>query len=62
MIVSISRELGAGGGTLGEALSTTLDAALLDERWFIEQFTARYQYSSDYLERRWNSRRSSARA
>jgi cytidylate kinase len=51
MIVSISRELGAGGGTLGEALSRTLDAALLDERWFIDQLTARYQYSSDYLER-----------
>ena len=51
MIVSISRELGAGGGTLGEALSRTLGAALLDERWFIDQLTARYQYSSDYLER-----------
>jgi cytidylate kinase len=51
MIVSISRELGAGGGTLGEALARTLDAALLDERWFIEQLTARFQYSTDYLSR-----------
>ena len=51
MIVSVSRELGAGGGTLGEALARTLDAALLDERWFIGQLTARYQYTSDYLAR-----------
>jgi cytidylate kinase len=51
MIVSVSRELGAGGGTLGEALARTLEAALLDERWFIEQLTARYQYTSDYLVR-----------
>src|SRR6202789_2104996 len=52
MIVSISRELGAGGGTLGEALSKALTAALLDERWFIAQLTERYQFSSDYLQRR----------
>lgn len=52
MIVSISRELGAGGGTLGEALARALNAALLDERWFIAQLTARYQFSSDYLESR----------
>lgn len=52
MIVSISRELGAGGGTLGEALARALGAALLDERWFIAELTARYQFSSDYLESR----------
>ncbi|MGA2392389.1 MAG: cytidylate kinase-like family protein [Candidatus Lustribacter sp.] len=52
MIVSISRELGAGGGTLGDALSKTLNAALLDERWFIAQLIERYQYPSEYLERR----------
>jgi CMP/dCMP kinase len=52
MIVSISRELGAGGGTLGEALSSALDAALLDERWFIAQLSTRYQFSSDYLQSR----------
>lgn len=52
MIVSISRELGAGGGTMGEALASALNAALLDERWFIAQLSARYQFSSDYLERR----------
>ena len=51
MIVSVSRELGAGGGTLGEALSRELDAALLDERWFIAQLADRYQFSSDFLTR-----------
>jgi cytidylate kinase len=51
MIVSIARELGAGGGTLGEALSQAIDAALLDERWFIAQLAERYQFSSDYLQR-----------
>jgi cytidylate kinase len=51
MIVSIARELGAGGGTLGEALMQSLGAALLDERWFIAQLSQRYQFSSDYLER-----------
>jgi cytidylate kinase/lambda repressor-like predicted transcriptional regulator len=51
MIVSIARELGAGGGTLGDALAKALGAALLDEHWFIAQLTARYQFSSDYLER-----------
>jgi cytidylate kinase len=51
MIVSIARELGAGGGTLGEALMQSLGAALLDERWFIAQLTQRYQFSTDYLER-----------
>jgi cytidylate kinase len=52
MIVSISRELGAGGGTLGEALSNALGAALLDERYFIGELSTRYKYSSDYLENR----------
>jgi len=52
MIVSISRELGAGGGTLGEALARALNATLLDERWFIAQLSARYEFSSDYLESR----------
>ena len=51
MIVSISRELGAGGGTLGEALAQVLGATLLDERWFITQLTDRYAFSTDYLER-----------
>ena len=64
MIVSISRELGAGGGTLGEALARALSAALLDERWFIAELTARYQFSSDYLAEPcpWSSRPNSVRA
>jgi cytidylate kinase len=51
MIVSISRELGAGGGTLGDALATALDARLLDERWFIDRLSGEYRYPCDYLER-----------
>jgi cytidylate kinase len=51
MIVSIARELGAGGGTLGEALTTALGASLCDERWFIAQLAERFQFSNDYLER-----------
>jgi cytidylate kinase len=51
VIVSISRELGAGGGTLAEAVARELGAALLDERWFIAQLTDRYQFSSNFLSR-----------
>jgi cytidylate kinase len=51
MIVSVSRELGAGGGTLGDALATTLGAHLLDERWFIDRLSDEYRYPCDYLER-----------
>jgi cytidylate kinase len=51
MIVSIARELGAGGGTLGEALAQALSAVLLDERWFIAQLAERHRFSTDYLER-----------
>ena len=41
MIVSVARELGAGGRTVGEALASALDAPLLDERSFIELLSAR---------------------
>jgi len=51
LIVSISRELGAGGGTLGDALAKALDARLLDERFFIDRLTDEYRFPSDYLER-----------
>ncbi len=51
MIVSVSRELGAGGGTVAEALASDLNAALLDERWFIAQLSDRYQFTSDFLSR-----------
>lgn len=51
MIVSIARELGAGGGTVGEALATTLGATLLDERAIIERLSDRHGLSADYLTR-----------
>ncbi len=41
MIVSIARELGAGGRSVGEAVATALAAPLLDERSFIEQLADR---------------------
>lgn len=51
MIVSISRELGAGGGTLGEALAREFGATLLDERAIIERLSERHGISADYLAR-----------
>lgn len=50
VIVWISRELGAGGGTVGEALAKALDATLLNERSIIAELTKREGFSSDYLE------------
>jgi cytidylate kinase len=51
MIVSISRELGAGGGTVGEALALILGATLLDERSIIEKLSERHGISAQYLAR-----------
>jgi cytidylate kinase len=51
MIVSISRELGAGGGTVGEALAQALEATLLDERAIIERLADRHGMSASYLTR-----------
>jgi cytidylate kinase len=51
MIVSISRELGAGGGSVGEALAGELGATLLDERAIIERLADRHGLSPAYLER-----------
>jgi cytidylate kinase len=51
MIVSIARELGAGGGTVGEALAASLGATLLDERAIIERLADRHGLSSEYLHR-----------
>lgn len=51
MIVMISRELGAGGGTVGEALAADLGATLLDERSIIEKLSQRHGLSADYLAR-----------
>lgn len=49
MIVSISRELGAGGRTVGEAIAGALGAALLDERSFIDMLSRRYGLSPDFV-------------
>ncbi len=51
MIVSISRELGAGGGSVGEALAQTLGATLLDERAIIKLLAERHGISTAYLNR-----------
>jgi cytidylate kinase len=51
MIVSISRELGAGGGSVGEVLARELGATLLDERAIIERLADRHGMSTDYLAR-----------
>ena len=51
MIVSISRELGAGGGSVGEALAAALGATLLDERAIIERLADRHGLSAAYLSR-----------
>lgn len=51
MIVMISRELGAGGGTVGDALAGALGATLLDERSIIEKIAQRHGMSPDYLAR-----------
>ncbi|MGD0473028.1 MAG: cytidylate kinase-like family protein [Candidatus Velthaea sp.] len=51
MIVSISRELGAGGGSVGEVLAGALGATLLDERAIIDRLADRHGISSDFLTR-----------
>ena len=51
MIVFISRELGAGGGTVGDAVAAALGAPLLTERNFINELAERFRFSSAYLER-----------
>ncbi|HXP93230.1 MAG TPA: cytidylate kinase-like family protein [Candidatus Binatia bacterium] len=50
MIVSISRELGAGGGTVGEAVAAALGAKLLDERAMLDELARRLRFSPDALE------------
>lgn len=51
MIVSIQRELGAGGLSVGEAIASELGATLLDERTIIEQLAQRGGFSAEYLQR-----------
>jgi cytidylate kinase len=50
VIVSISRELGAGGGTVGEAVAAGLGAKLLDERAMLAELGERLRFSLDALE------------
>lgn len=52
MIVSISRELGAGGRTVGEAVAAALGAALLDERSVIEELSRRAGVPAQYVAER----------
>ncbi len=49
MIVSIARELGAGGRTIGEAIAAALGGALLDERSVIAELSERLGLSADYV-------------
>jgi cytidylate kinase len=49
MIVSISRELGAGGLTVGEAVAKALGAELLDERKVIGILASRLGLSENYV-------------
>lgn len=51
MIVTIQRELGAGGLSLGEAIAADLGATLLSERTIIENLCDRGGFSLDYLEK-----------
>ncbi|MBV9440258.1 MAG: cytidylate kinase-like family protein [Candidatus Eremiobacteraeota bacterium] len=55
MIVSIARELGAGGRSVGEAIASAIGAALLDERSIIEELAQRSElpaeFVADHLER-----------
>jgi cytidylate kinase len=52
MIVSIARELGAGGRTVGDAVASALGASLLDERSFIELLADRSGLPRDYVAQR----------
>ena len=52
MIVSIARELGAGGRTVGEAVASALGATLLDERSIITELAQRAGYAPDFLAER----------
>jgi cytidylate kinase len=51
MIVAISRELGAGGLSVGEAIAAETGASLLDERTLIAELAERGGFSAEYLRR-----------
>ena len=52
MIVSISRELGAGGRSVGEAVAAALGCPLLDERSIIEELARREGVPAEYVAER----------
>lgn len=52
MIVSIARELGAGGQSVGEAVAASLGAPLLDERAIIELLSARSGFPREFVAER----------
>jgi cytidylate kinase len=49
VIVSIARELGAGGRTVGEAVASALGASLLDERSIITELSARAGFAPEFV-------------
>ena len=49
MIVSIARDLGAGGRTVGEAVAAALGAPLLDERTFVAELSMRYGVAPEFV-------------
>lgn len=51
MIVTIQRELGAGGLSVGEAIAEDLGATLLSERAIIESLCERGGFTASYLEK-----------
>jgi cytidylate kinase len=52
MIVSIARDLGAGGRTVGEAIAAAIGAVLLDEKSIIAELPARAGVSAEYVAER----------
>jgi len=52
VIVSISRELGAGGLSVGEAVASALGATLLDERAIITELSSREGLPPDFIAER----------
>jgi cytidylate kinase len=52
VIVSIARELGAGGLSVGEAIAVALSAPLLDERAFIDILSRRHGLAPEFVAER----------
>ena len=52
MIVSIARELGAGGRTVGEAVASAIGATLIDERSMITELSQRAGFAPEFVAER----------